>query len=765
MAVMNFPDNPNIGDEFTNTVGRTWIWTGSTWKSKTTDFLTYVSDTTDVHGISDTANLAYLADLQSKQDIVPNVSDQEIGYLSNVTSDIQDQLDNKASSTHTHPISDIDSITATAFEINQLGGVTSNIQDQLDLKATISHNHQISDITDFDPADYTTITGVETLTNKTLTSPDITTPTITGDATFNSGTLHVDSTNNRIGINTTTPSYQVEIKNTGSNALLALNRTDGAGCFIEGQVSRSAFGSIGPTPLALAYNSLAVVNIGEGGAITVNPDGASPFTLPTSDGGANQVLATDGSGNVGWASKQDPITGAATTVVSDDLAALRALASDVNGKITATAVTSTELGYLGGVTSDIQSQIDSKASSSHTHSLADITDVTASASEVNILDGVTTTTAQINYLSNTTSDVQAQIDAKASLSGATFTGDLEIPNVTITGNLLVQGTTTTINTTDYAIRDNMIYMNQAGVFDITNAVGNGTTVTYTAPGHDFVSGDYVVVTGMDPAAYNIAGTSLITIDSVSGDDFVVTKSDTGTFVSGGSARGKSAANPDLGWAAGRTTAAGYGHTGVFRDASDATFKFFDGYTPEPDESLYIDTGHASFALAPIAVSQITTGGITATGTVDLSGATVSGVSLDDLSNVTETSSSTGDVLYYDGTSWVNKYINAIPAISSSPTLTSGNYNLVASDAGKILEINNSGAATITIPDTESYAVGTQIMILQVGSGDAQVSVTVQSPAVQTINYSPGNKLRGQWAAATLLKRSSNTWVLYGDLTA
>jgi len=33
---INFPDNPEVDDEFT--VGlRTWIWTGTVWKAKTFD--------------------------------------------------------------------------------------------------------------------------------------------------------------------------------------------------------------------------------------------------------------------------------------------------------------------------------------------------------------------------------------------------------------------------------------------------------------------------------------------------------------------------------------------------------------------------------------------------------------------------------------------------------------------------------------------------------------------------------------------------------
>ncbi len=62
--------------------------------------------------------------------------------------------------------------------------------------------------------------------------------------------------------------------------------------------------------------------------------------------------------------KQDTITGAATTIVSSNLTASRALVSDGSGKVATNAVTSTELGYLSGVTSSIQSQLNAKIGSS-----------------------------------------------------------------------------------------------------------------------------------------------------------------------------------------------------------------------------------------------------------------------------------------------------------------------------------------------------------------------------------------------------------------
>jgi len=58
--------------------------------------------------------------------------------------------------------------------------------------------------------------------------------------------------------------------------------------------------------------------------------------------------------------KQDTITGAATTITSSNLTASRALVSDGSGKVAANAVTSTELGYLSGVTSSIQTQLNTK---------------------------------------------------------------------------------------------------------------------------------------------------------------------------------------------------------------------------------------------------------------------------------------------------------------------------------------------------------------------------------------------------------------------
>jgi hypothetical protein len=53
---------------------------------------------------------------------------------------------------------------------------------------------------------------------------------------------------------------------------------------------------------------------------------------------------------------------------------------------------------------------------------AQVTDITATAAELNILDGVTATTAELNFTDGVTSNIQTQLNAKSPLADPTFTG-------------------------------------------------------------------------------------------------------------------------------------------------------------------------------------------------------------------------------------------------------------------------------------------------------------------------------------------------------
>jgi hypothetical protein len=229
------------------------------------------------------------------------------------------------------------------------------------------------------------------------------------------------------------------------------------------------------------------------------------------------------------------------------------------------------------------------------------------------------------------------------------------------------------------------------------------------------------------------------------------------------------------------------HSGIVRDVSDDKWKLFKGVTTEPTTTVNFGQG----SLDTLAVATLETSGLTASGAVNFTGATITGLTtlpsqsgnngkylttdgstaswatvnatpaLDDLTDVTLTSSTANDVVYYNGTGWVNKYVASIPTLTNAQSGTT--YTLVLGDAGKIVEINNASAITLTVPTNAgvAYPVGTQITILQTGAGQ----ITVAGPSGGTLNATPGTKLRAQWSSATLLKRATDTWVLIGDLTA
>jgi hypothetical protein len=92
------------------------------------------------------------------------------------------------------------------------------------------------------------------------------------------------------------------------------------------------------------------------------------------------------------------------------------------------------------------------------------------------------------------------------------------------------------------------------------------------------------------------------------------------------------------------------------------------------------------------------------------------------------------------------------------------HTLVASDIFQLVEMNVGSANNLTVPlnSTTAFPIGTRIDILQTGAGQT----TVVATGGVTINSKGGNlKITGQWSAATLIKRATNTWVLFGDLTA
>jgi cytoskeletal protein CcmA (bactofilin family) len=223
-------DDLSVGDVYSDEVfiGATQISTELAAKASSSSLTTHINDTLNVHGITNTANLAYTAGPTFTGTVVlpsttsiGDVSSTEIGQLNGVTSSIQNQLNDKlnsstAASTYA-PLTDasINGATFTgtvvlpsttsiaevsATEIGYLNGVTSAIQTQLTQKTTDLDNHALdttsihgiadtaelatktyadsavsthqSDSTNIhgiaDTANLVTLAGTQTLTNKTI---------------------------------------------------------------------------------------------------------------------------------------------------------------------------------------------------------------------------------------------------------------------------------------------------------------------------------------------------------------------------------------------------------------------------------------------------------------------------------------------------------------------------------------------------------------------------------------------------------------------
>ena len=106
----------------------------------------------------------------------------------------------------------------------------------------------------------------------------------------------------------------------------------------------------------------------------------------------------------------------------------------------------------------------------------------------------------------------------------------------------------------------------------------------------------------------------------------------------------------------------------------------------------------------------------------------------------------------------------VPGGSSAIVLNTQttSYTLILSDAGKMILMNVGGANNLTIPlnSTVPFVIGQVIEIAQQGVG--QTTVTPISGV--TINSVSGlTKLYSQYAAATLTKIATDTWLLIGNL--
>jgi hypothetical protein len=117
------------------------------------------------------------------------------------------------------------------------------------------------------------------------------------------------------------------------------------------------------------------------------------------------------------------------------------------------------------------------------------------------------------------------------------------------------------------------------------------------------------------------------------------------------------------------------------------------------------------------------------------------------------------IAYTDGTQIKEGVPSRTPIIQKTDS-----YTLSAtSERDSLIEVNKSSGSTITIPlnSAVAFPVGTTLDILQTGTGQ----VTIAGDSGVTVDATPGLKLRTRWSSATLFKRDTNVWVVFGDLSA
>lgn len=94
-----------------------------------------------------------------------------------------------------------------------------------------------------------------------------------------------------------------------------------------------------------------------------------------------------------------------------------------------------------------------------------------------------------------------------------------------------------------------------------------------------------------------------------------------------------------------------------------------------------------------------------------------------------------------------------------------NFTLDSADLrDSLIEMNMTVPNTVTIPadtDALTFPSGTTIDILQTNTGQT----TIAAGLGVVLTGTPGLKIRTRWSIVTILKRSSNTWVVFGDLTS
>ena len=390
-------------------------------------------------------------------------------------------------------------------------------------------------------------------------------------------------------------------------------------------------------------------------------------------------------------------------------------------------VSSTEIGYLDGVTSSVQTQLTDLDTTK-----ADIESPTFTGT----VSGITSSMVGLGNVDNTSdankpvsTATQSALDAKLNLSGGTLTG-----KITLDGE-----PTQALHAATKAYVDNVsagLHIHEAAHTATTNtlAILSGGTVTYNN-GTDGVGATLTL------------GTALSAIDGHTlnnGDRILV----------------KNQANAAHNGIYVRTSSTVLTRSDDFNSAAEMAggdLVFIENGTLYNSTSWVLENEVNIVGTDDLLFAQFSGAGTVTAGTnVSVTGLQVSVVNAPTFSGLV---TATSGVAFSDGT----QTKVGVPSLTAFVERTASYTLDTLTLQDSIVEMNSTSPTTFTIPTNAALAwpIGASMDIFQTNTGEVTIAA---SPGV-TLNRTPGNKLRTQWSSATILKRGSDSWVLYGDLKA
>jgi hypothetical protein len=413
-------------------------------------------------------------------------------------------------------------------------------------------------------------------------------------------------------------------------------------------------------------------------------------------------------------------------------------------------VTDTEIATLSGINvsesiqnqiDDLQDNVDLKAPTESPTFTGTVSGVTSAMVGLGNVDNTSDLDKPVSTATQDALDLKAdstELDSKASLSGATFTGPVVL-NADPT-QALEAVTKQYVDSVEAGLvtRPQVRAATTANLADVTYANGTaGTGATITSN----TNGAFPLIDGVQ-------------LTTVNGNRGLLVKNQTNAAHNGRynlTAQG----DENTPWVLTRCGLCDNANEipGSYIFVTDGTVNGQTGWVQHVDDPATFVVGTDDIDVFQFAGA----GSVTAGTNISVSGSQVSVVDSPVFSDTIDASAA--GIEFSDG-------IQTKVGVPSASTFIykTASYTLDAlSLADNIIEVDSTSATTVTIPLDSSinYPVGTSIDILQTNTGQ----VTIAATGGVTINGTPGFKLRTRWSSATILKRAANSWIVYGDLMA